>query len=180
MLRENILKLENQQLTRETQAKQKNRGVNEIWADAVALAAGNASNGTAPKPLCAHLVRMGDLGNVPRQEKKFKASLRQYGESEVVLLFVRECALFAICTLSGCFGVGVHLSAVRTPTSLFVQCPCFFLNTHYPCIAHFERAPCKLENFSPVYHDHGFCRPASPLSPSGCCWTAPHITNRTS
>ena len=36
------------------------------------LAANNASSGVAPKPLSAHLVRMGDLGNVPRQEKKFK------------------------------------------------------------------------------------------------------------
>lgn len=54
------------------QTKQKNRGVNEIWADAVVLAAQNASSGAAPKPLCAQLVRMGDLGNVPRQEKKFK------------------------------------------------------------------------------------------------------------
>lgn len=48
--------------------------MNEIWADAVVLAANNASTGVAPKPLCAHLVRMGDLGNVPRQEKKFKVS----------------------------------------------------------------------------------------------------------
>lgn len=54
------------------QAKQKNRGVNEIWAESVLIAASNASSGVAPKPLCAHLVRMGDLGNVPRQEKKFK------------------------------------------------------------------------------------------------------------
>ncbi|CAM9449539.1 unnamed protein product [Laminaria digitata] len=57
-------------------AKQKNRGVNEIWADAVQRAATNASKGNAPKPLCANLVRMGDLGNVPRQEKKFKNFLK--------------------------------------------------------------------------------------------------------
>lgn len=54
------------------QAKQKNRGVNEIWTDAVQRAALNASKGVAPKALSGNLVRMGDLGNVPRQEKKFK------------------------------------------------------------------------------------------------------------
>ncbi|CAM9767800.1 unnamed protein product [Ectocarpus fasciculatus] len=72
-------------------AKQKNRGVNEIWADSVLLAASNASSGVAPKPLCAHLVRMGDLGNVPRQEKKFKNfvknSLRVFDETTVSKLW---------------------------------------------------------------------------------------------
>ncbi|CAN0077752.1 unnamed protein product [Ectocarpus sp. 6 AP-2014] len=72
-------------------AKQKNRGVNEIWADSVLLAASNASSGVAPKPLCAHLVRMGDLGNVPRQEKKFKNfvknSLRVFDETSVSKLW---------------------------------------------------------------------------------------------
>ncbi|CAN0303459.1 unnamed protein product, partial [Scytosiphon promiscuus] len=72
-------------------AKQKNRGVNEIWADAVSLAAGNASTGVAPKPLCPHLIRMGDLGNVPRQEKKFKnfvkKSLRVFDEGSVSKLW---------------------------------------------------------------------------------------------
>eukprot|EP00752_Nemacystus_decipiens_P002331 g2204.t1 len=72
-------------------AKQKNRGVNEIWADAIVLAASNASSGVAPKPLCAHLVRMGDLGNVPRQEKKFKNfvknSLRVFDEGSVSKLW---------------------------------------------------------------------------------------------
>ena len=73
------------------QAKQKNRGVNEIWADAVSLAAGKASAGTAPKPLCAHLVRMGDLGNVPRQEKKFKVIILA---RFICDLFLRLC----LCT----------------------------------------------------------------------------------
>lgn len=54
------------------QAKQKNRGVNEIWTDAVLRASANASKGMAPKALSGNLVRMADLGNVPRQEKKFK------------------------------------------------------------------------------------------------------------
>ncbi|CAM9730895.1 unnamed protein product [Ascophyllum nodosum] len=52
--------------------QQKNRGVNEIWADAVQRAAANASQGVAPKALSDNLIRMGELGNVPRQEKKFK------------------------------------------------------------------------------------------------------------
>ena len=57
------------------QAKQqKNRGVNEIWADAVQRAAANASQGVAPKALSDNLIRMGELGNVPRQEKKFKVN----------------------------------------------------------------------------------------------------------
>lgn len=64
------------------QTKQKNRGVNEIWADAIVLAANNASSGVAPKPLCTHLVRMGDLGNVPRQEKKFKVRFNMGGYVE--------------------------------------------------------------------------------------------------
>lgn len=54
------------------QTKVKNRGVNEIWTDAVMRAAEAAAKGTAPKAISGHLVRMGDLGNVPRQEKKFK------------------------------------------------------------------------------------------------------------
>lgn len=78
------------------QAKQKNRGVNEIWTDAVQLAASNASKGVAPKALSAHLVRMGDLGNVPRQEKKFKARnqvrISQTGvDSRWVRLFSGVC-----------------------------------------------------------------------------------------
>ncbi|CAN0049726.1 unnamed protein product, partial [Hapterophycus canaliculatus] len=72
-------------------AKQKNRGVNEIWADAVSLAASNAATGVAPKPLCHHLIRMGDLGNVPRQEKKFKNfvknSLRVFDDGSVSKLW---------------------------------------------------------------------------------------------
>lgn len=55
-------------------SKVKNRGVNEIWTDAVIRAAGAAAKGSAPKAISGHLVRIGDLGNVPRQEKKFKVA----------------------------------------------------------------------------------------------------------
>lgn len=120
------LSLENQQhKSCATQAKQKNRGVNEIWADAVALAAGNASNGTAPKPLCAHLVRMGDLGNVPRQEKKFKASLRRHGGKARLWLFLVFAQIRAVLSFAPFLGVSnadAHSCAVRAPA-----CSCVFL-----------------------------------------------------
>lgn len=67
------------------QAKTKNRGVNEIWTDAVTRAAAAAASGTAPKAISGHLARMGDLGNVPRQEKKFKVHTTNY----VVFFFPR-------------------------------------------------------------------------------------------
>lgn len=41
-------------------------------------AAEAAAKGTAPKAISSHLARMGDLGNVPRQEKKFKVCVYAY------------------------------------------------------------------------------------------------------
>lgn len=35
-------------------------------------AASSAAKGEAPKDISAFLCRMGDMGNIPRQEKKFK------------------------------------------------------------------------------------------------------------
>lgn len=61
-------------LHRMPQAKNKSRGVQEIWTDAVMLAASAAERGEAPSGISALLSRMGSLGNVPRQEKKFKVT----------------------------------------------------------------------------------------------------------
>ncbi|CAM9492461.1 unnamed protein product [Choristocarpus tenellus] len=70
-------------------AKVKKRGINEIWAEAVEQAASSAKQ--SPPAISGHLLRMGELGNVPRQEKKFKNfvrnSLRVYNEGVISQLW---------------------------------------------------------------------------------------------